>query len=55
MHSDCSKTHVLSEYKTKNEKHVLLFSNLCALLFLLVVCNFYVIKQMKKPKLSITL
>ena len=39
VHSDWSKTQVLSEYKTQ-KKRVLLFC----------VCKIYILKQMKKPK-----
>ena len=40
MHADWSKTHVLSEYKTQKSEFY---------------CFAYIIKQMKKPKLFITL
>ena len=44
-HSDWSKTHVLSEYKTKKK---------CVLVFC-VCTKIYILKQMKKPKPCITL
>jgi len=44
---------VLSEYKTE-KKCVLLFFDLCALLFPLAPWKICIIKQMNKPKLCIT-